>query len=166
MAKSPKNLHDLFHNTLKDVYFAEKKIVATLPKMAKAATSNELKMAFEKHRTETEGHVERLEQVFAIIDTKPQAKTCDAIMGIVKEGEGLIEEYKGSSALDAALLAVAQAVEHYEMARYGTLKTWAIELNLDDAVDLLEATLQEEKKTDAALSALARSVINIEAEAA
>ena len=166
MTKSPKNLRDLFHNTLKDVYFAEKKIVATLPKMAKAANSNELKMAFEKHRTETEGHVKRLEQVFAIIDAKPQAKTCDAIMGIVKEGECLIEEYKGSSALDAALLAVAQAVEHYEMARYGTLKTWASELNLDEAVDLLEATLQEEKKTDAALSALARSVINIEAEAA
>ena len=166
MSKSPKNLHDLFHNTLKDVYFAEKKIVATLPKMAKAATSNELKMAFEKHRAETEGHVKRLEEVFAIIDAKPIAKTCDAIMGIVKEGEGLIEEYKGSSALDAALLAVAQAVEHYEMARYGTLKTWASELNLDDAVGLLDATLQEEKKTDAALSNLARSVINIEAEAA
>ena len=166
MAKAPKNLHDLFHNTLKDVYFAEKKIVAALPKMAKAATSNELKMAFEKHRTETEGHVKRLEEVFGIINAKPIAKTCDAIMGIVKEGEGLIEEYKGSSALDAALLAVAQAVEHYEMARYGTLKTWASELNLDDAAGLLDATLQEEKKTDAALSNLARSVINIEAEAA
>ncbi|MEP6827551.1 MAG: DUF892 family protein [Aestuariivirga sp.] len=165
MAKAPKNLHDLFHNTLKDVYFAEKKIVATLPKMVKAATSTELMSAFEKHRIETEGHVTRLEEVFAIIDAKPVAKTCDAIMGIVKEGEGLIEEYKGSSALDAALLAVAQAVEHYEMSRYGTLKTWASELNLDDAVNLLDATLQEEKKTDAALSDLARSVINIEAEA-
>lgn len=166
MPKATKNLHDLFQNTLKDVYFAEKKIVATLPKMAKAATSPQLKMAFEKHRTETEGHVKRLEEVFGMINAKPQAKTCDAIMGIVKEGEGLIEEYKDSPALDAALLAVAQAVEHYEMARYGTLKTWAGELDLDDAVDLLDSTLQEEKNTDAALSALARSVINIEAEAA
>ncbi len=166
MAKTQKNLHDLFHNTLKDVYFAEKKIVATLPKMVKAAISPDLKMAFQKHRTETEGHVQRLEEIFGMIDAKPQAKTCDAIMGIVKEGEGIIEEYKGSPALDAALLAVAQAVEHYEMSRYGTLKTWAGELGLDEAIGLLEATLQEEKNTDAALSELARSVVNIEAEAA
>ena len=165
MPKS-KTLTDLFHDTLKDVYFAEKKILATLPKMAKAATSGDLKNAFEKHRKETEGHVSRLEEVFGIIDAKPIAKTCDAIMGIVKEGEGIIEEYKGTAALDPGLLAVAQAVEHYEMSRYGTLKTWAGELNLDDAVDLLDATLQEEKKTDAALSSLARSVINLEAEAA
>lgn len=166
MAKAQKNLQDLFHGTLKDIYFAEKKIVATLPKMAKAATSTELKMAFEKHRTQTEEHVTRLEEVFGMIDAKPQAKTCDAIMGIVKEGESLIEEYKGTVALDAALLAVAQAVEHYEMSRYGTLKTWAEELNLGDAAELLETTLQEEKDTDAALSDLARSVVNIEAEAA
>lgn len=166
MAKTQKNLHDLFHNTLKDVYFAEKKIVATLPKMVKAAISPDLKMAFQKHRTETEGHVQRLEEIFGMIDAKPQAKTCDAIMGIVKEGEGIIEEYKGSPALDAALLAVAQAVEHYEISRYGTLKTWAGELGLDEAIGLLEATLQEEKNTDAALSDLARSFVNIEAEAA
>ena len=165
MAKSPKNLSDLFHDTLKDVYFAEKKIISTLPKMAKAATSSDLKRAFEKHRTETVGHVERLEVVFGIIDAKPQAKTCDAIMGIVKEGEGIIEEYKGSVALDAALLAVAQAVEHYEMSRYGTLKMWAKELDLGDAVDLLNSTLEVEKKTDAALTDLTKSVINIEAEA-
>jgi ferritin-like metal-binding protein YciE len=165
MAKSPKNLSDLFHDTLKDVYFAEKKIISTLPKMAKAATSSDLKMAFEKHRTETVGHVERLEEVFGIINAKPQAKTCDAIMGIIKEGEGLMEEYKGSVALDAALLAVAQAVEHYEMSRYGTLKTWAKELDLGDAVDLLNSTLEEEKKTDAALTDLAKSVIKIEAVA-
>jgi ferritin-like metal-binding protein YciE len=165
MAKSSKNLSDLFHDTLKDVYFAEKKIISTLPKMAKAATSSDLKMAFEKHRTETEGHVERLEEVFGIINSKPQAKTCDAIMGIIKEGEGLMEEYSGSVAIDAALLAVAQAVEHYEMSRYGTLKTWAMELDLGDAVDLLNSTLEEEKKTDAAHTDLAKSVINIEAEA-
>jgi ferritin-like metal-binding protein YciE len=166
MAKAPKQLEDLFHNTLKDVYFAEKKIVSTLPKMMKAATSPELKSAFEKHRAETQEHVARLEEVFGLIDAKPQAKTCDAIMGIVKEGEGLIEEYKGSPALDAALVAVAQAVEHYEMARYGTLKCWAGELGMEEAVALLETTLQEEKDTDAALTALAVSTVNMQAEAA
>jgi ferritin-like metal-binding protein YciE len=166
MAKDPKMLSDLFHDTLKDVYFAEKKILATLPKMAKAATSPELKKAFEKHRGETEGQVERLEKVFGLIKAPPVAKTCDAIMGIVKEGAGIIEEYKDSPALDAALLAVAQAVEHYEMSRYGTLKAWAGELGMPDAVKLLDATLQEEKKTDAALTALAMSTINDTAEAA
>jgi ferritin-like metal-binding protein YciE len=166
MAKAAKQLDDLFHDTLKDIYFAEKKIVATLPKMAKAAVSPELKNAFEKHKTESEGHMKRLEDVFALIDAKPQAKTCDAIMGIVKEGEGIIEDYKGSPALDAALIAVAQAVEHYEMSRYGSLKCWAKELGMSDAEKLLDATLQDEKKTDAALSELAVSVINMQAEAA
>jgi ferritin-like metal-binding protein YciE len=165
MAKEPKGLDALFHNTLKDIYFAEKKILAALPKMEKAAQSPELKKAFEKHRGETEGQVERLEQVFALIDAKPQAKTCDAIMGIMKEGEEVMDEYKGSPALDAALLAVAQAVEHYEMSRYGTLKTWAGELGIDRAVKLLDATLREEKETDAALTQLAVTVINYEAEA-
>ena len=166
MAKAAKQLDDLFHDTLKDVYFAEKKIVATLPKMAKAAVSPELKKAFEKHKIESEGHMKRLEDVFALIDAKPQAKTCDAIMGIVKEGEGIIEDYKGSPALDAALIAVAQAVEHYEISRYGSLKCWAKELGISDAEKLLDATLQDEKKTDAALSELAVSVINMQAEAA
>jgi ferritin-like metal-binding protein YciE len=166
MAKAPKALNDLFHNTLKDIYFAEKKIVSTLPKMSKAAMSPELKKAFDKHKIESEGHVKRLEEVFALIDAKPQAKTCDAIMGIVKEGEGLIEEYKGSPALDAALLSVAQAVEHYEMSRYGTLKCWAEELNIEGASDLLDATLQEERKTDRDLTALAESLVNLQAEAA
>jgi ferritin-like metal-binding protein YciE len=166
MAKREKTLTDLFHDTLKDVYFAEKKIVSTLPKMAKAATSPDLKKAFEKHKIETEGHVRRLEQVFGLIGAKPQAKTCDAIMGIVKEGEGLIEDYKDTAALDPALLAVAQAVEHYEMSRYGTLKCWAGELGINGAVDLLDATLREERKTDEALTNLAESVINIRAEAA
>jgi ferritin-like metal-binding protein YciE len=166
MAKEPKKLDDLFHETLKDIYFAEKKILTALPKMEKAARSPELKKAFEKHRGETVGQVERLEQVFGLIDAKPQGKACDAIMGIIKEGESIMEEYKDSPALDAALLAVAQAVEHYEISRYGTLKTWAGELGMDQAVKLLEATLQEEKKTDAALSQLAVTVINYEAEAA
>jgi ferritin-like metal-binding protein YciE len=166
MAKEPKALSDLFHDTLKDIFFAEKKILATLPKMAKAAQSPDLKRAFEKHRGETEGHVTRLEKVFASIDRKPQAKTCDAIVGITEEGAEIMKEYKGSPALDAGLLAAAQAVEHYEMSRYGTLRTWAQQLGLHDAVRLLEQTLEEEKKTDAALTKIAESVVNQRAEAA
>ena len=165
MSKKTKMLQDLFHDTLKDVYFAEKKILTTLPKMKKAAQSEELAAAFEKHHSETEGHVQRLEQVFTIIGEKQQAKTCDAILGIVDEGAEIMEEYKGSPALDAGLLAAAQAVEHYEMSRYGTLRAWAGELGMPDAVALLEATLKEEKATDAALTSLAKSVVNVEAEA-
>jgi ferritin-like metal-binding protein YciE len=163
MAKEPKTLEDLFHDTLKDIYFAEKKILTALPKMAKAAQSEELRAAFEKHHAETEGQVERLEQVFGLIGKKAQGKTCDAIVGIVEEGQEVMKEYKGSPALDAGLLAGAQAVEHYEISRYGTLKTWADELGLRDAVRLLDATLQEEKKTDAALTAIAESAVNQEA---
>jgi ferritin-like metal-binding protein YciE len=166
MAKEPKQLDELFHDTLKDIYFAEKKILATLPKMAKAAQSPDLQKAFEKHRGETEGHVARLEKVFAAIDKKPQAKTCDAIVGITEEGAEIMKEYKGSPALDAGLLAAAQAVEHYEMSRYGTLRTWAQELGLNDAVRLLDQTLDEEKKTDAALTKIAETVVNQQAEAA
>ena len=164
MAKERKKLEDLFHDTLKDIYFAEKKILVTLPKMAKASQSPQLKKAFEKHRGETEVQVQRLEQVFGIIDRQPKAKTCDAIMGIVKEGQEIMEEYKGSPAVDAGLLAAAQAVEHYEISRYGTLKTWAKELGYASAVKLFEATLQEEKKTDAALTEIAESVVNQEAQ--
>ena len=166
MAKDPKQLDELFHDTLKDIYFAEKKILATLPKMAKAAQSPDLKKAFEKHRGETEGHVARLEKVFATIDKKPQAKTCDAIVGITDEGAEIMKEYKGSSALDAGLLAAAQAVEHYEISRYGTLRAWAQELGLNDAVRLLDQTLDEEKKTDAALTKIAEVAVNQQAEAA
>lgn len=164
MAKAPKKLDDLFHDTLKDIYFAEKKILVTLPKMAKAAQSPHLKKAFEKHRGETEVQVRRLEQVFGIIDRKPKTKTCEAIMGIMKEGQEIMQEYKGSPAVDAGLLAAAQAVEHYEISRYGTLKTWANELGHAGAVKLFEATLQEEKKTDAALTEIAESVVNQEAQ--
>src|SRR6201996_7068212 len=164
MAKEPKTLDELFHDTLKDIYFAEKKIVATLPKMAKAAQSQELKAAFEKHRGETEGQVKRLEQVFAAIDKKPQGKTCAAIVGITDEGAEIMEEYKGSPALDAGLLAAAQAVEHYEISRYGTLKAWAEELGLNESVDLLRETLEEEIATDEALTEIAKTAINVEAE--
>jgi ferritin-like metal-binding protein YciE len=166
MAKEPKTLDDLFHDTLKDIYFAEKKILATLPKMANAAQSAELKAAFEKHRTETEGQIERLEKVFAVIEKKPQGKTCAAIVGITEEGAEIMEEYKGSPALDAGLLAAAQAVEHYEISRYGTLIAWAEELGLDDAVSLLEETLEEEEATDEALTEIAKTAINQQAEAA
>lgn len=163
MAKEPKTLDELFHDTLKDIYFAEKKILATLPKMAKAAQAPALKKAFEKHHTETENQIVRLEKVFAAIDKKPQGKSCAAILGITEEGAEIIKEYKGSPALDAGLLAAAQAVEHYEISRYGTLKTWAGELGLTDAVRLLDQTLQEEKKTDVALSELAEASVNQEA---
>jgi ferritin-like metal-binding protein YciE len=166
MSKDPKTLDDLFHDTLKDIFFAEKKILATLPKMAKAAQNADLKAAFEKHREETQGHVERLEKVFAIIEAKPQGKTCAAIVGITDEGAEIMEEYKGSPALDAGLLAAAQAVEHYEITRYGTLRTWAEELGLDEAVDLLSQTLDEEEATDEALTELAKTAVNQEAEAA
>jgi ferritin-like metal-binding protein YciE len=164
--KEPKQLDELFHDTLKDIYFAEKKILATLPKMAKAAQADDLKKAFEKHKTQTEGHIERLEKVFAIIDKKPVGKTCAAIVGITDEGAEIMDEYKGSPALDAGLLAAAQAVEHYEISRYGTMKTWATELGLADAARLLGQTLDEEKQTDADLTEIAESVVNQEAEAA
>jgi len=165
MAKAPKNLDTLFHDTLKDIYFAERKILTALPKMAKAAQNRDLKAAFQKHQAQTEEQVERLDQVFGLIDAKPQGKTCQAIMGMLEEGQEVMEEYKGSPALDAGLLAAAQAVEHYEISRYGTLRTWAEELGLDKAVRLLDATLKEEKDTDAALTQLAESVVNVEAEA-
>jgi len=164
--KEPKTLEELFHDTLKDIYFAEKKILSTLPKMEKAAQSSELKKAFAKHRTQTEGHVERLEEIFQIIDKKPQGKTCDAIVGITDEGAEIMKEYKGSPALDAGLLAAAQAVEHYEISRYGTMRTWAKELGLANAARLLEQTLAEEKETDATLSEIAKTAVNQEAEAA
>jgi ferritin-like metal-binding protein YciE len=163
MAKT-KMLQDLFLDTLKDIYFAEKKILTALPKMAKAAQSADLQAAFEKHEGETEQQVSRLEQVFQSIGEAPKGKTCDAIMGILDEGKEIMDEYKGMPALDAGLLAAAQAVEHYEISRYGTLKCWAGELGYKDAVKLLDATLNEEKKTDAALTQLAESEVNMHAE--
>jgi ferritin-like metal-binding protein YciE len=134
--------------------------------MAKAAQSPKLKAAFEKHLTETDGQVDRLEQVFALLDETPRGKTCDAIIGIIDEGKEVMSEYKGMPAIDAGLLAAAQAVEHYEISRYGTLRTWAAELGLKDAVKLLDATLKEEKNTDATLSQLAENEVNKHAETA
>jgi ferritin-like metal-binding protein YciE len=160
-----KTLDDLFLDTLKDIYYAEKQIVKALPKMAKAATSPELKAGFEKHLEETEGHVDRLEQVFEIIGAPARGKTCEAILGILEEGKSIMEEFKGTSALDAGLVSAAQAVEHYEIARYGTLKTWANQMGRADAVRLLEATESEEIATDKKLSQLALSDANRKAAA-
>jgi len=165
-SKQAKQLDELFHDTLKDIYFAEKKILSTLPKMAKATESAQLRRAFEEHRDQTERQVERLEKVFKAIDKKPQGKTCDAIIGITEEGAEIMKEFKGSPALDAGLISAAQAVEHYEIARYGTLKTWAQELGLKEAVALLDATLQEEKQTDDKLTEIAEGFANKRAEAA
>ncbi len=150
-----KTLDDLFLDTLKDIYYAEKQIVKTLPKMAKAATSPELKAGFEQHLEETEGHVERLEQIFELLGKPARGKTCDAILGIIEEGKSIMDEFKGTVALDAGLISAAQAVEHYEIARYGTLKTWAGQLGMKDAVALLDATLKEEEATDKKLSQVA-----------
>jgi ferritin-like metal-binding protein YciE len=165
MAKEPKQLDELFHDTLKDIYYAEKKILGALPKMAKAAQNEDLRAAFEKHKTETEGQIGRLEQVFELIEEKPQGKKCAAIEGILDEGQEIIKEYKGSPALDAGLVSAAQAVEHYEIARYGTLRTWAEELGLSQAKELLQETLDQEEATDQALTELAESVVNQEAQA-
>jgi ferritin-like metal-binding protein YciE len=151
---------------LKDIYFAEKKILGALSKMAKAAQEQELKDAFLKHEKETQDHVARLEKVFGEIGQPVRGKSCEAILGITKEGEEIMKEYKGMPALDAGLLAAAQAVEHYEIARYGTLKTWAAELGLRQAVKLLETTLAEERKTDETLTELAQREVNQHAQAA
>jgi ferritin-like metal-binding protein YciE len=165
MAKE-KTLQDLFHDTLKDIYYAEKKIFAALPKMAKAAQNADLKAAFTKHHGETEKQIDRLEQVFASIEEKPQGKKCAAIEGILEEGKEIMDEYKDMPALDAGLISAAQAVEHYEICRYGTLATWADELGNTAGAKLLKATLNEEENTDKALSDLAKAVVNHAAEQA
>lgn len=156
-------LNDLFEDMLKDVYYAEKKILKELPKMAEKASCEDLKAAFESHREETEGQVERLEQVFKIIGKKPEAKKCEAIEGIAAEAKEVMEEAKNETVMDAGLLATAQAVEHYEMARYGTLIAWAKELAIDDAVALLQETLDQEKAADSKLTELAEDGINEDA---
>jgi ferritin-like metal-binding protein YciE len=166
MASKPKTLDDLFHDTLRDIYYAEKKILKALPKMQRAASAKELKAAFEKHQAQTEDQIERLEQVFEIIGKPARGKTCDAIEGIIAEGEEIAEEFKGTPALDAGLISAAQAVEHYEITRYGTLKRWATELGMKEAAALLNKTLQEESKTDEDLTKLAEASANARAKAA
>jgi ferritin-like metal-binding protein YciE len=155
-----KSLEELFVETLKDIYYAEKQILRALPKMAREAASPELKNAFETHREETEGHVDRLQQVFEQLGKPARGKTCDAILGIIEEAKEVMETFKGAPALDAGLAASAQAVEHYEIARYGTLKTWAGQLGLNEAAKLLDQTLQEEIKTDKLLTELAMRNVN------
>ena len=165
MAKQ-KTLDDLFHDTLKDIYYAERKILKALPKMARAASSPDLTAAFEKHKDETEVHVERLQQVFELLGKRPQGKTCPAIEGILEEGEEIMEEFKDMPALDAGLISAAQAVEHYEITRYGTLRRWAEVLGMADAAKLLGQTLDEESVTDEALTGLADASANEMAKAA
>jgi ferritin-like metal-binding protein YciE len=160
-----KTLDDLFLDTLKDIYFAEKQILKALPKMARAAEDPQLKAGFEDHRDQTEGHVARLEEIFEMLGQPARAKTCDAILGIIEEGKDIMDEFKGSPALDAGLISSAQAVEHYEMARYGTLKAWANLLGHNDAAKLLDATYKEESATDKKLSQLATSSDNAKAAA-
>ncbi len=159
-----KTLDTLFHDTLKDIYYAERQILKALPKMKRGAQSSELQEALESHRAQTETHVERLQQIFEMLGKRAQGKTCQAIEGIIEEGAEILEEYKGNPALDAGLIAAAQAVEHYEIARYGTLKRWAEMLGMDEAAKLLDATLKEEE-TDETLTALADASVNEEAMA-
>jgi ferritin-like metal-binding protein YciE len=158
-----KTLDDLFLDTLKDIYYAEQQIVKALPKMAKAATSPDLRKGFEEHLQQTEGHIDRLQQIFELLDKPARGKTCDAILGIIEEGKSIMDEFKGTQALDAGLISAAQAVEHYEIARYGTLKTWASLLGLREATQLLDQTLSEEVATDEKLTKLATSNVNRQA---
>jgi len=160
MTKQAKDLNDLFLETLKDIYYAEKQILRALPKMAKASQDPKLKQAFETHREQTEGQVERLEQVFEMIAKPARGKTCEAIMGLIEEGKEVMEDFGGTPTVDAGLLAGAQAVEHYEISRYGTLISWAKQLGMNDAAKLLEATLKEEKQTDELLTSIASSQVN------
>jgi ferritin-like metal-binding protein YciE len=155
-----KTLEDLFIDGVKDIYYAERKIIAALKKMSRGAKSADLKAAFDLHLQETEGQVERLVQVFELLGKPARGKTCPAIDGIIEEGQEILEEFKDSEALDAGLLGAAQAVEHYEIARYGTLRSWAMKLGKNDVAQLLEATLAEETKTDEALTQLAEAKVN------
>ena len=158
-----KSLEDLFVDTLKDIYYAEKQILKALPKMAKAAQSEELRAGFEEHQMQTEGQVERLERVFEMLGKPARGKTCEAILGIIEEGKSIMDEFKDTDALDAGLVSAAQAVEHYEIARYGTLKTWAEQLGMSDAVRLFDETLEEEIMTDKKLTQVAESKVNLKA---
>ena len=157
-------LHELFLDELADVYNAEQQLTKALPKMAKAAQNEELRQGFEMHLQETEGQIARLEQVAEALGESIKRKTCKAMKGLIEEGSEMMQEKKGSAALDAALIAAAQKVEHYEIASYGTLCAWAKQMNHDEALELLHETLEEEKATDEKLTQLAESLANIEAE--
>lgn len=150
------NLHELFLDELADLYSAEQQLTKALPKMIKAAQSKELKAALEAHLKETEGQVERLEQAFRSLGEKPGKKTCAAMKGLIEEASELLEEQKGKSSIDAAIIAAAQKVEHYEIASYGTVRNWAMEMDHDESVTLLGETLEEEKAADDKLSEIAQ----------
>lgn len=158
MAAKDKNLNDAFYETLKDVYYAERQSVKALKKSAKAAEADELRQAFETHAEESAHQVERLQQVFEILGKSVRSKTCEAMQGLTSEMEEDLEDFEGSPAADAVLIGCAQAVEHYEIARYGTLKTWASQLGMKDAAKLLDETLQEEKRTDELLTKIAERI--------
>lgn len=160
MAKE-KTLDDAFYETLKDVFYAEKQSVKALKKSAKAAKNSELKQAFETHAEESANQVQRLEQVFELIGKSARTKTCEAMQGLKAEMEEDLEDFGETEVGDAVLIGCAQAIEHYEIARYGTLKTWAMQLGLKDAGKLLDETLQEEKKVDALLSEIAEKFGNL-----
>jgi ferritin-like metal-binding protein YciE len=155
-----KDLKALFLHQLKDTYFAENAILKALPQMAEAAQAEELKGAFAVHLKETEGQVKRLEQVFQLLGEKPEGVECKAIQGVIEEGQDIVQEFSGGEALDAGLIAAAQAVEHYEITRYGTLLAWAKQLGLSEAEGLIQETLIEEENTDQILSELAEDAIN------
>lgn len=158
-------LQDLFEETLKDLYYVEKKLVKTLPQMAQKASSPELRQAIDEHLAETETHVERLEQIFELLDKKATAKTCEALEGLLREAEEVTAEISDKPTLDAAIISSAQTVEHYEIARYGTLACWAAEIGNSEVAELLEQTLEEEKTADEKLSELAEASVNQRAAA-
>ncbi|GGK52018.1 YciE/YciF ferroxidase family protein [Salinarimonas ramus] len=155
-----KTLEDLFLDTLKDVYNAEKQALRAYPRLVKAVESDDLKAALEQHRDETETQIERLDKVFEMLEKPARGKTCEAIQGLIEESKEILSEFKGAPALDAGIIAAAQAIEHYEIARYGTLRTWANELGMKDAAKLFEETLKEESRTDEKLSKLAEKAAN------
>lgn len=164
MPARQRTLNDLFLDGLKDIFHAEKQILRALPKMARAVNNDELRQSLENHREETQGQVERLERIFELLEKRASGKPCQAMQGLVEEGQEILEEYKDSPALDAGVIAANQGIEHYEIARYGTLRTWAQQLGMGEAVQLLEQTLEEEKKTDQLLTEMAESMANQEAE--
>lgn len=157
---SVSTLQELFLTHLQDIYHGEKQILRALPKMAKSSTTPELKQAFQKHYEQTEGQVERLQRVFELMNKSARGKTCEAVEGLIEEGKEVMSEAQTGEVMDAGLIASAQAVEHYEIARYGTLRSWAQQLGMQEAVKLLGETLAEEKQTDELLNKIAMSSVN------
>lgn len=158
-----KSMNDLLLSFIQDVYYAERQILKALPKMAKAAENEQLKKALTDHREDTQGHVERLQQVFDILGKRARGQTCEAINGIIEEGEEVVHEFEQGAVRDAGILANAQAVEHYEMARYGTMVAWAKACGMSDAAKILQQTLDEEKKADTLLNQIAHTSLNKQA---